>query len=105
MGAEHLPYLAHLRKRDDDAIASEYAAVLELQNTPGWALVMELIETVHGEAVTRLLMGHAGQDGRILDQAEYARLLGFLSGLRQTRWAAEAFIEYAERVQAKETNV
>lgn len=65
----------------------------------GWALVQELIDQAHGEAVTRLLFSQAGLEGRVLEQAEYARLLGFLSGLQQTRVAAEALIAYAQRHQ------
>jgi hypothetical protein len=38
----------------------------------------------------------------VLEQAEYARLLGFLSGLGQARVAAEAFLMHAERAQSKE---
>lgn len=63
---------------------------------------MRLLDEVHGDAVTRLLFLSAGAEGKVLEQAEYARLLGFLSGLRQSRLAAEAFIEHAERVQRKE---
>lgn len=63
---------------------------------------MSLIDEVHGEAVARLLFASAGAEGKVLEQAEYARLLGFLSGLRQTRLAAEAFILHAERVRHKE---
>ena len=68
-------------------------------DSPGWGLVQALVERHHGDAVNRLLFQHAGVEGQPLDQAEYARLLGFLSGLHQTRWAAEAFIEHAERVR------
>ena len=103
MGAEHRPYLAHLNRREDwDTIISDHTAVQQMLASDGWRVVTELVSDVHDEAVTRLLLGHAGSDGRILEQAEYARLLGFLSGLRQTRWAAEAIIEHAERVQRKE---
>ena len=62
----------------------------------------ELIDAAHGEAVRRLLFAHAGSEGRVLDQAEYARLLGFLAGLMQARVAAEAVITHAEREQKKE---
>jgi len=103
VGAEHRPFLAHLRKsHDSDALPSEVDAVRELLDSVGWSLVMSLLDDVHGEAVARLLFVSAGSDGQVLEQAEYARLLGFLSGLRQTRVAAEAFIEHAERVRHKE---
>lgn len=71
-------------------------------HSPGWRVVSELIDDVYETAMSRLLMGSAGSEGMVFEQAEYARLLGFLSGLRQTRWAAEAFIEHAERVQNRE---
>ena len=102
MGAEQLPYLAHLRRRDSDALPSETDAVQQLLDSTGWALLMELINAVHGEAVDRLLFASAGAEGKVLDQAEYARLLGFLAGLRQTRVAAESYIEHAARVRRKE---
>jgi hypothetical protein len=100
--AEQRPYLAHLSRRDIDSLPSDADAVAELLASPGWRVVNELLDEVHEQAVTRLLFGHAGSDGRVLDQAEYARLLGFLSGLRQTRWAAQAFLTHAERAQTKE---
>jgi hypothetical protein len=73
--------------------------VRELLISPGWALVSELINQAHGDAVTRLLFAHAGLEGQVFEQAEYARLIGFLSGLQQARVAAEALIAYAERHQ------
>lgn len=102
MGAEHRPYLAHLRNGDVDSVLSERDAVQGLLDSKGWALLNELLDDVHESAVTRLLLSHAGSEGRIYDQAEYARLIGFLSGLQQFRWAAEAFIEHAERVRIRE---
>jgi hypothetical protein len=37
-----------------------------------------------------------------MEQAEYARLLGFLAGLDQSRVAVEAVLRHAERAQTKE---
>ena len=102
MGLEHRPYLAHLRSTDVEAIYSDREAVQAMLDSPGWQLVERLLDETHSSATTRLLFSHAGTDGSVLQQAEYARLLGFLSGLKQTRWAAEAFIEHAERVRQKE---
>lgn len=103
MGAEHLPYLAHLRKtRDSDSLPTEADAIEQMLASEGWRVLTELVERVHGEAVTRLLFSHAGADGRVLEQAEYARLTGFLSGLSQARVAAESYLIHAERVQSKE---
>jgi hypothetical protein len=99
---EHRPFLAHLRGADFDTIVSDRDAVEAMLKSPGWELVEGLLDKTHSEATTRLLFAHSGADGSVLEQAEYARLLGFLSGLRQTRWAAEAFIEHAERMRSKE---
>jgi hypothetical protein len=102
VSAEHRPYLAHLKNGDVDSVLSERDAVQALLDSRGWALLNELLDDVHENAVTRLLLTHAGSEGRVFDQAEYARLVGFLSGLQQFRWAAEAFIEHAERVRRRE---
>jgi hypothetical protein len=96
------PYVAHLRRRDSDGLPSDLDAVRQLVASRGWQLVMELIDTAHGDAVSRLLFSHTGAEGRVLEQAEYARLTGFLAGLDQARVAAEAVITYAERVQTRE---
>jgi hypothetical protein len=71
-------------------------------DSPGWELICELVDAAHGDAVRRLLFSHSGVEGRVLDQADYARLLGFLSGLGQFRVAAEAFLMFAERERKKE---
>lgn len=63
---------------------------------------MELLHHTNEDAVTRLLFAHSGSEGRVLEHAEYARLTGFLAGLQQARWAAEAIVLHAERVRAKE---
>jgi hypothetical protein len=103
VGAEHTPYLAQLRKDSDpDQAAADADAVRDLITSRGWGLVIELLQHTHEGATTRLLFGHAGSEGRVLDQAEYARLLGFLSGLQQARWAAEAIVQHAERVRQRQ---
>jgi hypothetical protein len=100
--ADHRPYLAHLRHHDLDRLPVEVAAIEQMLRSDGWRVLTELVESVHGEAVTRLLFSHTGSDGAVLEQAEYARLVGFLAGLRQFRAAAEAFVIHAERVQRQE---
>lgn len=102
MAVEHRPYFAQLRRRDSDSLPSEVDAIRALIESPGWRLLLELIDAAHGDAARRLLFAHSGAEGRVLEQAEYARLLGFLSGLGQARVAAEAFLMHAERAQAKE---
>jgi hypothetical protein len=102
VAAEHRPYHAHLRHRDTDQIIGDRDVIRQLTESPGWVVLQELLDQVHGEAVSRLLFMHTGAEGRVLDQAEYARLLGFLAGLRQSRVAAEAVLRHAERAQSKE---
>lgn len=102
-GAEVRPYLAHLRARDIETLLVDVDEVRALLASRGWQVVNELIDDVHETALTRLLMSSAGSEGMVFEQAEYARLLGFLSGLRQTRWAANAYLLHAERAQAKES--
>lgn len=101
-GAEARPYFAQIRRRDSDGLPSDLDAVRALVASRGWQLVTELLEQAHGDAVTRLLFAHTGTEGRVLEQAEYARLLGFLAGLKQASVAADALIAYAERLHAKE---
>ena len=102
MAAEHRPYHAHLRHRDHDRLIADRDAIEQLTLSPGWRVLMELMNTVHGDAVSRLLFASTGSEGRVLEQAEYARLLGFLAGLQQARVAAEAVLRHAERVRDKE---
>lgn len=103
MAAEHAPFLAHLRKFGDwESAITDRDAVQAMLDSPGWQLVDELLARVQEEAVLRSLIDHAGSSGRVLEQAEYARLLGFLAGLRQVRWAAEAFVLRAERAHEQE---
>jgi hypothetical protein len=100
--AEHRPYLAHLRHHDHDRLSGEVDAIEQMLRSPGWRVLTELVEHVHGEAVNRLLFSHTGSEGVVLEQAEYARLMGFLAGLRQYRVAAEAFVIRAERARNQE---
>lgn len=102
MGAEHRPYQTALRRKTPDEVASEIDAVYALKASPGMGLVQALIDEVHGNAVSRLLFASTGLDGRVLDQAEYARLLGFLAGLDQFRVAVESYVLHAERVHQRE---
>jgi hypothetical protein len=102
VAVEHRPYFAQLKRRNSDNLPSELDAVRATVTSSGWELICELIDQAHGDAVRRLLFSHTGAEGRVLDQAEYARLLGFLSGLGQARVAAEAFLMFAERERKKE---
>lgn len=107
MGAEHLPYLAHLRTLDKtsdvERLADDADAVGRMLESRGWTVLTELVRYVHGEAANRLVFAHQGSQGKVLDQAEYARVLGFLAGLQQFEAAAQSVLIHAERVRLKET--
>jgi hypothetical protein len=96
--ADELPYLNRLERDwepDDLAAVAEY--VHQLEDHPGWQALWRLIEDAHQEAWTSLLAGHAGSKGRVLEQSEYARLMGFLSGLLEPQAAQRAFHVADER--------
>jgi hypothetical protein len=106
MGAEHLPYLAHLRRLDKSSdvqrLADDADAIGRMLDSRGWKVLTELVSYVHGESANRLVFTHQGIEGKVLDQAEYARVLGFLAGLQQFKAAAESVLIHAERVREKE---
>lgn len=95
------PYVAQLRRWDEDDAMLAAKQVAELQDHPGWTQLQRLLEDAHGSAFERLLAGHSGFEGRHLEQAEYVRLTAFLAGLRESAIAAQAFQTYAERVRVK----
>lgn len=97
--AEHRPFLAQIRRRDLDSLPSDLNAVQATIDSPGWKLIWELVDQTHEDATRRLLFSHVGAEGRVLEQAEYARLTGFLAGITQARVAAESLIAYAQRHQ------
>lgn len=85
------PYLAQFKQWDDDELRIACEHVAQLEHHPGFEALTRVLDEVHGNAMDRLLSSHAGAEGRIMDQAEYARLVGFLSGLRQPMAAVKAF--------------
>ena len=101
--ADELPYVNRL-EHDWDPEVLETAAghVAALAEHPGWHALTQLIEEAHAEAWTGILAGHVGKQGRVLDQAEYARLLGFLAGLNEFQAAQRAF--HAADTRRRERN-
>jgi hypothetical protein len=84
--ADQRPYFAQIRRRDSDSAPVRSERGAGAARIAGWQLVMELLDQAHGDAARRLLFAHAGAEGRVLEQAEYARLLGFLSGSARPVW-------------------
>lgn len=89
---EEQPYLARLER---DGWADELETVCHhveaLADHPGWQALTRLINEAHEDAFTKVLHGHSGAQGRVLEQAEYARLHGFFAGLGEYRAAQRAF--------------
>lgn len=95
------PYVAQLRRWDEDDAMLAAKQVAELQDHPGWTQLQRLLEEAHGNAFDRLLSAHAGEQGKVFDHAEYVRLTAFLAGLKEAAIAASAFETFAERVRVK----
>jgi hypothetical protein len=67
----------------------------ELQATPGWGELMELLKLGKGNIETYL------RSGRTLEQADYARLHGFLFGMEQPLEAIQAVTRAREAKEAE----
>ena len=102
----HRAYVAHLRRWDEDQALLAAKQVDELIHQPGWTRLTQLLDEAHGAAFNRILQSHAGDTStaQILEHAEYTRLIGFLSGLKQLHFAVEAFAEHAESVRKRNSN-
>lgn len=96
--ADEQPYLARL-EREGWAERLELLGeqVKALAGHPGWQALTELMDEAHEDAFTQVLHGHSGAAGRVLEQAEYARLHGFFAGLGEYRAAQRAFLVADER--------
>lgn len=88
-----------LAKLDDDVLRAQAEQVAQLVQQPGWQHLSDLIETVRGTVTARL--EGSGFAGQILEQAEYARLMGFLAGLRQPQLAADTFAAQLEKLRKR----
>ncbi len=99
--AAETPFVNHLQRWEDDDLRVAAKHVADLLDSPGWKALTLLLDEVHGTATSHLLLSHAGARGEVMEQAEYARLVGFLSGLTQPQIAAGAFHTAAERVARK----
>lgn len=90
------PYIAQIEKWDDEDTSLTAAKQVEqLTQHPGWTQLLRLLDAAEKNALDRLLNMNTA---RVPEQAEYARLTGFLAGLREPTVAAKAFQVYAERV-------
>ena len=94
-------YLNILARWDDEQLRLAAQQVADLQAQPGWEKLMGLLKVVEDNANARLL-GTAFND-KILEQAEYTRLLGVLAGLKQPQVAADSFAAALEKLRVRDT--
>jgi hypothetical protein len=87
---------------DDDELRAAAAKVRDTVNSEGWQLIQALVDTAHSDALARLFEGHRASNGRVLEQAEYARLCGFLAGLLEPQNAARAYEQAVSRLDAQQ---
>jgi len=83
---------AKLRKWDPDRVLTAAKLVRDLMAQPGWAEIQLLIQQTRD--------GHERQmlEGRTLSQADYARMVGVIQGLRTLEDAGEALFEQAREI-------
>lgn len=89
----HTPFLAQLQDWDSERLFAAADAIRALQVTPGWAVMTRMLELARNSAEDRM------RYGKILEQAEYARNLGVITGLESVEKAGEAILLRAEAVQ------
>ncbi len=93
-------YLNILRGWDDDALRIAAEQVEGLRAHPGWLHLLALLGVAEQNALNRLL-GSAFND-KVLEQAEYSRLLGVLAGIKQPQVAADSFAAALEKLRQRD---
>jgi hypothetical protein len=99
------PFLERLKRQyvdKDDELRAAAAKVQETMASPGWRLLWDFITDAEQDALARLFAGHRGANGAVMEQADYARLVGYLSGLREPQGAAEAFELAVRRLEQQQ---
>lgn len=89
----HTPYRAQMNKWPSERLFAAASAVRELQDSPGWAVVLELMEGVREDHEAQLIFGQA------VDDATVSRLRGAVAGLKSAEVAAEAVLKAAQDVE------
>lgn len=97
--AIHTRHLSTLEGWTTAELFEAERAIGRLQDDPGWAVLMRLVEEQVETIQAELKYGPS------LEQSEYTRKLGEIVGLEALSAAAEAVLICAQRVQAQlETN-
>lgn len=78
---------------DDDELIAAASKVEATMTSEGWAILWDFIGAAHDDALTRLFRSHRPNGGTLPDQAEYARLCGYLAGILEPQTAAQAFAD------------
>ncbi len=100
------PWLARLvRDFDDrdDELRAAAAKVQDTLNSPGWQIITGLVEAAQKDATSVLFNGHRGGSGKVLEQAEYSRLCGYLAGLGEPLSAAQAYEQAVGRLVSSDS--
>ncbi len=87
------------KRTDRDRVRVEAEQVRAMMDTEGWKHLQAAIARRRDAVVEGL--EQSGDSGRILDHAEYARLMGYLAGLRQSQDAADSFVTALEKHRAR----
>lgn len=74
---------------DDDQMHTAGKMAAEVLDSPGWALVEELLAWRRGFLLEALI------HGSILGKAEYAAQTGMVSGIDQARFVLHALVDFA----------
>lgn len=94
-GAQHTPFLAAIHDWDDEKLNQAEDDVQRMVDSPGWAVLTELLERGYRSIQGQLTYG------KTLEQADYARELGKLVGFEFPQAAAEAVLLKAKERAAK----
>jgi hypothetical protein len=81
-----------------DELRAAAAKVQATLDSEGWQLLRSFLTRAHDDALTRLFQGSGGANGKVLEQAEYARLCGYLAGLLEPQTAARAYQDAVARL-------
>lgn len=88
-------FRTRLKEWDPDVVLTSAKQVRDLMAQPGWLRLQELLGQVEEKHLDQLLLG------KTMEQADYARLVGVVGGLRALKGAAGAVFEVAREIEVK----
>lgn len=103
MADEHTPYTAKLDRVEYETLRAQAGKIQQMIDSEAWKILTALVDQARGDASRRTIMGHAGPRGKVLEQAEYARILGYLAGTSELQVAAESFALALEKRRGENT--